>query len=358
MSREERLYCLAFSLLEVNAPKFWQIKNYFSSLEESWRAPFSSWEKSKIFPRSLESFWQKKEKLDLSFLKENLETQNWKIITWQEKNFPENLKKIDPAPYLLYYQGDISLTQKPGLAIVGSRKPSFLGKKLTLSFAKNLAPYFNIISGLAFGVDSLAHQTALENNLPTIAVLGSGLENIYPPAHLPLAKKIKEKGLLISEFPPSALPRAYHFPLRNRLIAGLSQAVLIIESSLKSGSLITAHYAREQKKPLFCVPGNPLDKNYAGNNFLLQKKKAKICLCPKDILNHFSLTDSSSPSPAIPSLSSAEKNLLSFVPSQPLSLNKIAQKANLPINQTASLLAQLEIKGVIKNFGQMRYAKI
>jgi len=207
------------------------------------------------------------------------------IITIKDKNYPELLKKIYNPPQKLYIFGKLKKQEKYPLAIVGARKISNYGKRITRLFAETLAKAgMTIVSGLAIGVDGLAHQIALEKNARTIAVLGSGLNIIYPPAHKKLAQGIIDSGgAVISEYPPNTSPTKKTFPARNRIISGLSFGVLVVEASKKSGALITARTAIEQGREVFVIPGRINDFNSEGCNYLI-KMGARLVTDPEEII--------------------------------------------------------------------------
>ncbi|MDD4996162.1 MAG: DNA-processing protein DprA [Patescibacteria group bacterium] len=206
-------------------------------------------------------------------------------ISLKDKNYPQLLKEIYGPPKQLYCLGKLKSKEKFPLAVVGTRKISFYGKKTTEYFVNVLVQAgLTIISGLALGIDGLAHQIALENHGRTLAVLGSGLDIIYPPKHKKLAKEIiKSGGALLSEYPPKTRPSKLTFPARNRIVSGLSLGVLVIEAPIKSGALITARFALEQGREVFAVPGGIYNENSQGCNFLI-KMGAKPVTKPEEIL--------------------------------------------------------------------------
>jgi len=206
-------------------------------------------------------------------------------ITIKNKNYPELLKKIYDPPQELYISGELKREEEYPIAIVGTRKISNYGLEITRLFAEALAEAgITIISGLALGVDGLAHQIALEKKARTIAVLGSGLNIIYPPAHQKLAQEIiKSCGAVISEYSPNTSPTKKTFPARNRIVSGLSLGVLVIEAPLRSGALITARTAIEQGREVFVVPGRINDFNSEGCNYLI-KMGAHLVTDPQEII--------------------------------------------------------------------------
>ena len=208
-------------------------------------------------------------------------------INIESKEYPEKLKNIYDPPVKLYILGNKQLLNQKGIAIVGTRKATQYGKKVAFDFARNLSEQgINIISGLAVGIDSYAHLGTLQHNNKgkTIAVLGSGLDNIYPKENIELAKQIiKSGGCIISEYPLGTKPEKLNFPQRNRIISGLSEGILIVEAGEKSGSLITADFALEQGKEVFVVPGNILNDTSIGTNNLI-KQGAKLVTKWQEIL--------------------------------------------------------------------------
>jgi DNA processing protein len=207
------------------------------------------------------------------------------LISYKDNYYPDLLAEIDTPPPYLYCLGDVNLMGKPCLAIIGSRKATITGIKATRSFTKDIAESGLIIcSGLAKGVDFTAHAMCIDSNFPTIAVLGTGIDQCYPKAHQSLMRNIGAKGLLISEFPLGTLPKKHHFPQRNRIISGLSLGVLVIEAGEKSGSLITVNYALEQGRDVFAVPGAINNSEALGCNMLI-KQGATMTTSSQDVID-------------------------------------------------------------------------
>jgi len=281
-----------------------------------------------------------------------------KIII-KDKNYPPQLKKIPDPPKQLYVEGNdnLSVVNNP-LAVVGTRKISDYGRQMTEYFVKNLAKAgVTIISGLALGVDGLAHRVALENNGRTIAVLGSGLNHIYPTVHKKLAEKIvKSGGALVSEYSPQTPPYKSNFLARNRIISGLSLGILVIEAPKKSGALITADFALKQKRKVFVVPGRVYDKNSQGANELI-KQGAQLVSEPKDILKILNIRPISQKIEMIKNLSSEEKIILKILTKEPTLIDKITRKTKMSVNAILSILTQMEIKGLVKSTGGNQYIR-
>jgi DNA processing protein len=270
-----------------------------------------------------------------------------------DENYPEILKKTKNPPQKLYYRGKICKKEKV-IAIIGSRTPTAYGKQVALEFSRFLAKAgLTIVSGLAIGIDSLAHQGALEAKARTIAVLGSGVDDpsITPPRNKKLAKEILENnGLILSEYPPGSpgLPR--HFPERNRIIAGLSLAVIIIEAKEKSGALITADYAIRFKRKVFAVPGSIYSPQSQGCHKLIQKG-AILVASPKEILERLKLFSQKQEKLEIQFDSPLEKLIYNLLQRKPLSIEKIIEKSNQPTEKVLQALTLLEIEEKIYNLG-------
>jgi DNA processing protein len=214
-----------------------------------------------------------------------------KICTKYSEDYPQKLSNIENKPFLLYFKGnmDVKELNRKGIAVVGSRKSTSYGKWVSEKLVSQLSRKgINIISGMAQGVDTIAHEVSLKMNNPTVAVLGSGVDVAYPTKNKILYDKISEMGLIISEFPPGTSPMPYNFPLRNRIISGLSDGVLVIEAGEKSGSLITATHAVEQGREVFAVPGN-IDSIFSKGTNKLIREGAKITTCADDIIEEFSV---------------------------------------------------------------------
>ena len=223
--------------------------------------------------------------VDFAKTEKELEDRGIRLIAYGEENYPESLMPYEDMPILLYCKGDISLLSYPSIAVVGTRFPSSYGKKATEEFVKKLTEYYCIVSGLARGIDACAHKAALENNGKTVAVLGCGVDVIYPSGNYELYNEIEKKGLLISEYEPDDKADAYNFPSRNRIISGLSGGVLVAEAGEKSGTMHTVKCAEKQGKPVYCVPGSIFSKTSDGCNSLIRDGKAMAVTSAVDVLN-------------------------------------------------------------------------
>ena len=296
-----------------------------------------------------------------------LQEKSHHILTPRCIEYPALLKEISATPPLLFIQGNLASLSYPQIAVVGSRHPSQQAQKNTWDFVEQLKAFgLTITSGLAMGVDSFAHQAALKDSGLTVAVLGAGLENIYPKRNVDLAMQIAEKGALVSEFMPYTPPRAEHFPRRNRIISGLSLAVLVIEAAEKSGSLITAKYALEQGREVFALPHSPHAYHGRGSNALI-KSGAILAQSAHDIVaetqsllaytceNIQSLTQDNPQKEsydqsqhAVQLQQSKHPFLLSCIGNTPLPVDIIVERVSMPLQNVMSQLLELEMEGYIK----------
>lgn len=282
------------------------------------------------------------------------EKDNIQLITFNNPNYPYILKETISPPLCLYCKGDVSLMNTMCFAVVGTRRPSDYGIVVTKQYCKDLArANITIVSGLATGIDGVAHKTTLENNGKTIAVLAGGFNNIYPAVNISLAKEIAEKGLLISEYPPNTKPLSYYFPIRNRIIAGLSKGVLVPEMGEKSGSMHTVNYAIEFNRDIFVVPGKINSVMSKGANELIKNLQGSITTTPEDILNTYHIT--AQKTNQIQQLDINSQMILSFIESEKRTYQEILDFTHLPTNELNTLLITLELEGLLIKFANNSY---
>lgn len=282
-----------------------------------------------------------------------LEDNEIKSITCLDDDYPDSLNYVYDKPSVLYYKGNFKEENEISLAIVGARKATAYGKYVCEKFTKELVELgVTIVSGLALGIDAIAHKTALDNGGRTIAILGNGLDIKYPSRNKQLYDEIIENGVIMSEFPLGTQPLAYNFPQRNRIISGLSRAVIVIEAKEKSGSLITAHQALEQGKDVFAVPGN-INSVYSGGTNKLIKDGAFPLLSIDDILEEvidlkLKSIDKKSKDIDYSALSESEIKIINLLKEGPVHSDIIVYKTGLDTSAVTSILMILELKGIIK----------
>jgi len=285
---------------------------------------------------------------DLSWL----EQKNNCVITFNDTNYPSQLKEIADPPPVLFVRGNPDLLSLPQIAIVGSRNPSSLGEETAFNFAKTLSQHgFVITSGLALGIDGASHRGALNAKGYTVAVAGTGLDRVYPARHKQLATEIVNTGVMISEFPPGTTAKANHFPRRNRIISGLCQGLLVVEAAKQSGSLITARMALEQNREVFAIPGsihNPLAR---GCNALI-REGAKLVETAKDILEElnqcYQQDEKLTPFTMQSTLDLEQQTLLNRVMFSPTSIDNLVENTGESVEVISSMLLILELQGYLE----------
>jgi len=294
---------------------------------------------------------------------ELMEKNQVQLLTFKEEDYPENLESIYDPPPFLFIKGDIKKEDKNAIAMVGCRMASPYGRQITEKIGRELAKRgITIVSGLARGIDSIGHLSALEESGRTIAVFGSGLDVIYPPENKKLVERIVENGAIISEFLLGTKPEAPNFPRRNRLISGLSLGVVIVEAGAKSGALLTAQFALEQNREVFAIPGNIGAKNSEGTNQLI-KQGAKLVTSVEDILEELNLIKSVQQEEKnqierdLSQLSEMEKSIYNLIAHEPYHIDKIAQETHVTTSCALSTLLSLELKGFIKQLSGKMFVR-
>lgn len=304
-------------------------------------------------------FEEAKKNLDPDKYWEKLEKSGIKILTFFDDNYPKLLKQIYDPPIVLYFRGEIKV-EELAIGVVGTRKMTGYGKMVTEKFTKDLVDLgFTIVSGLARGVDSQAHITTVENKGRTIAVLGGGLNQIYPPENIRLAKEIVEKGgAVLSEFPPDHPSLPGNFPARNRIISGLSLAVLVTEAASDSGSLITAHLALEQGRDVFAVPG-PINSELSRGPGDLIKDGARLVFEAKEIAEELGIENVKNIKLALEgtSLNDTEKSILDCLGNENHHIDEIGRMLNLNSANISASLLKMEISGLVRHLGGGIYCK-
>jgi DNA processing protein len=292
------------------------------------------------------------------------------VLTWDGDGYPPLLREIYAPPPVLFVKGKLESFTRHACGVVGTRRMSQYGRSAAAVIVKRLVEkQIAIVSGLALGIDTVAHQTCLDNGGVTIAVLGCGLDRVYPAANKKLSDRIAECGALVSEFDLGALPEAFHFPRRNRIISGLSAGVLVVEAPKKSGSLITANYALQQGRDVFAVPGSIFSEASDGT-FGLLKSGAIPVRSGDDIIENIQhlrlagVSDVKAPheglSMAMPLelLSPAEQQLLACISTEPLRIDAIAEKSGRAIPELFDILLNLELKGIIRQVSGQQFVRV
>jgi DNA processing protein len=298
---------------------------------------------------------------------EELSRRNIAAVTVWDPDYPDSLKQLPQPPWVLYVKGDRNLLKSSGLGVVGARKPTNYGKIAARRLAKDVAAQgWTVVSGLAAGIDGEAHRAALGVDGKTIAVLGSGVDVVYPKHHRALYEEICRRGAVVSEASPGTQPHPGLFPQRNRLISGLTHGTLVVEAAERSGSLITADCAMEQGREVFAVPGPITSELSRGTNRLIQQG-AKCVTCVEDIWEEFSFfTPAPAPSTSaehsrqtepMKSLCEEERRIYAYIKEEPRSLEEIASHVEYPLQEMHRYLVQLQMKGLIRQLPGARFVQ-
>lgn len=287
--------------------------------------------------------WQKVEE-DLDWEKST----HHHILTLEDSAYPALLREIHDPPPVLYAKGELEALGQKTVAMIGTRKPSVTGSEIAWQFARELAEsQIALVSGLALGIDGRVHEGCLAAKGRTIAVMGTGIDRIYPWQHRQLAEKISQSGLLISEFPLKTPPASGHFPRRNRIISGLSLITVVVEAAIKSGSLITAGFALEQNRDVLAIPGSIYNSQSRGCHHLLQQG-AKLVSSAQEILQELGVESLRSEDKTPRPLATSAGNLVKFIGFETTSIDALCQRTGLTIDKVTCFLADLELQGLIK----------
>ncbi len=356
---EGKDYLLALCQCAALGPsRLARLRTRFNSWKEIWEAPPRELLAAGLASEVIAELHSVRKDFDWQKLKSELERYSIKTIAPEETLYPRLLKQTHLPP-LLYYKGALDCLKRPTLAVVGTRKPTPYGLQIT---SKLLEPLIRsgvtIVSGLALGIDALAHTAAIDGGGETAAVLGCGLDTIYPATNRRLAERVTRQGCLISEFRPGTPAYKTNFPRRNRLIAGLSLATLVIEAAGKSGALITAHQSLNDNRDVLAVPGNILSPYSEGTNALL-KLGAKVITSADDIFEALGLTSSAAErSNTDGNATPEEKELLALLGSEALHINELVRRTALDIKSINSRLTVMELNGLVKNVGNTTYVRL
>ena len=357
----DKRYWIGFNLIKgIGAVRMQALIQHFGNLEVAWGAAPIELARAGLGGKVIERIIQARQNVDLEKLWAKIEAQGIKILTWEDETYPQRLKEIDQPPPVLYFRGDYLPDDLFAVAIVGTRRVTPYGRQITEELTGYLAANgITVVSGLARGVDAIAHQTALKAGGRTIGVLGSGVDKIYPPEHRGLAEKMTAQGAIVSDYAPGTPPDAANFPPRNRIISGLSLAVVVVEAGETSGALITAEFAAEQGREIFAVPGSILAPQSKGTNKLIQNGALPL-LSVNDLMQALDLTrmgEHKAARKVIPS-DETEARLMNVLGEQPLHIDEIRNQSELPIEKVSATLALMELKGMVRQVGGMNYVAV
>jgi DNA processing protein len=357
----ERKYWIAFSKVpRIGRVRVGQLEEHFGKLEEAWRASASELRAAGLDTGTVSACLAARATVDPDAEVERLASHGVSALTWHDDAYPPRLLEVYDRPPVLYVRGALQPADEWAVAVVGTRRVSVYGRQVADEMARGLAASrVTVVSGLARGIDAIAHRAALEAGGRTIGVLACGLDMVYPPEHKRLAEQIAGQGALISDYPLGTQPRSEFFPRRNRILSGVSLGVLVVEGDVKSGALITARQALEQNREVFAVPGSIYSPNSRGTNKLIQDGEAKLTLTVEDVLAELNLSMASHQiemTEMVPA-DETESVVLRLLTAEPAHVDELRRQSGLPIAAVTSALAMLELKGLVRQVGRMNYVR-
>jgi DNA processing protein len=352
----ERKYYLAFSNFPGIGPlTFEKLLKVFGSAEEAWKASEESL-LPVLKPALTSKFISGRKEFDIDKYEKSLAKKKISYVCLFEKDYPKRLKSINNPPIILYSKGKVNFnSEHKFLAIVGTRKITSYGRSVTEMFASSLAEQgLVIVSGLAIGVDAFAHSACLDANGVTVAVLGNGVDICYPRENQKIYDRIIENGGgIVSEYPPGQEPTVGSFPSRNRIVAGLSDGILVTEGAQDSGSLITANFGLEFNRKVFAVPG-PITSSLSAAPLKLIEKGAQLVVTPEDVIKELGISHfakASRDKKNYESLNKEELKIIELIEYEPMVFDEIVRSLKIESSKLATILSMMEIKGLIKNSG-------
>lgn len=349
---------MGFNLVKgIGAVRFKQILDFFGSLEIAWNSPAEGFVAAGISPKIIENLNRIRHQVDLEVVMNHIYSKGIKVVTWEDADYPRRLKEINQAPPVLFVNGSINVEDDWAVAVVGTRRVTPYGRQVAVEVARFLAQNgITVVSGLARGVDAIAHQSALQAGGRTFAVLGSGVDVIYPPEHRKLAQEIIAQGALISDYSVGTPPDGVNFPPRNRIISGLSLATIVVEAGETSGALITAEFAVDQGRDVFAVPGSILTPQSEGTNKLIEEGARPLLKMDEilEVLKLEKIPEKQQNRKKMP-LNPVEQNILKHLTQEPTHVDEICGLAGLPINEVSATLTMMELKGLAAHVGGMNY---
>lgn len=355
---EERLSWLALNSVKgIGAMRFRGLLEKFGSAHAAWRATPSQLKESGLQQSVVENLVSYRPTVDFARLTADLDRYKVTALIWEDETYPRRLKELDQAPPVLYVRGDLMPEDEWAVAVVGTRGVTTYGRQVAEELGIFLAQNgITVVSGLARGVDAIAHQAALNAGGRTVAVMAHGLDMVYPNEHRKLAEQIVANGALVSDYALHIPPDSANFPPRNRIISGLSLAVVIVEAGEQSGALITAGFAAEQGREAFAIPGNIYAPQSKGTNMLIERGAHPLVKF-EDLLTVLNLEKMGEHKNARVGLPAdpTEAKLFELLGQEPMHVNEIRLRSELPIEQVSSALALMELKGLVRQVGGMNY---
>lgn len=352
-------YWLGFSLIRHVGPvRIQALQDYFGDLEAAWEGSAARLRAAGLPRAAIEQILYNRGRLDLDAELAKAERLGVEIISMESPEYPDLLRNIDYPPPVLYMRGDLLPADDWAVAIVGTRRPTTYGKDMARRLAYGLAENgITIVSGLALGIDGVAHLAALDAGGRTLAVLGCGVDRIYPARHKRLAERIMASGAVLSDYALGTAPEARNFPPRNRIISGLSRGTLVVEAGRRSGSLITLQFALEHGRETFAVPGSVYHRQSDGTNEAIKRGEAKLVTAVEDVMDELNLSmvvQQREVRQIVPQ-NDTEKSLLQVLDMEPVHIDEIVRRAQLPTALVSSTLCMMELKGMVRRVDAMSY---
>lgn len=357
----EKQYWVGFNLVRGIGPvRLRALLDFFGSIETAWQAPYDALRNTGLPSKIVDNLIQVRAEVELERIMERLDQCHVSVFTWEDEDYPRLLKEIDQPPPVIYVRGSILTEDEWAVGIVGTRRMTAYGKQVTEQLASHLAVNgMTVVSGLARGVDAAAHQAALHNKGRTFAVLGCGVDVIYPPENRKLADQIMDAGALISEYPLGTQPDSANFPPRNRIISGLSKAVVVVEAGDTSGALITATFAAEQGRDVFAVPGMIVAPQSKGTNRLI-RDGARPLLDPNDVIEalHLDRVQEYKQARLILPADEIESAIMTVLSQEALHVDEIQVKSGITMDKLSAALVMMELKGMVRQVNSMTYSLV
>jgi len=355
---DSRAYWVGASLVKgIGAVRLQGLLDFFGDLESAWNAPIDGLKSAGLPLRVAENFIRVRSGVDLEKYYESILRKGIQVFIWEDEEYPHHLKQINQPPPVLYVRGTLTGADEVAVGVVGTRNVTVYGRQVTEELATCLGHHgVTLVSGLARGVDGVAHDACLKAGGRTLAVMGCGVDIIYPPEHRALAERILDSGALISDYAPGTHPDSANFPPRNRIISGLSIATVVVEAGETSGALITATFAAEQGRDVFAVPGGIFAPQSKGTNRLI-RDGARPLLKVDEVLEALQIDQAHEHRQlrlALPA-DETEARLLNILSDQPTHIDEIGALAGLPIVEVSATLAMMELKGMVKQVGGMNF---
>ena len=359
--RRDAPYWIAFSLLPgIGAQRLRRLTAAFRDMELAWHAPAADLVAAGLEPKIAHAAVEARRSIDVEAALARIARAGVAVHTLADPTYPARLAEIGDAPPVLYVRGELTLQDEWAVAVVGTRNASPYGREATYRLVTDLARRnVTIVSGLARGVDGLAHRAALDAGGRTLAVFACGVDVVYPPEHRHLAAEIAESGAIVSEYPVGTAPEAGNFPARNRIISGLALGTLVVEAGAKSGALITAQRALEQNRDVFAVPGSIFARSSLGTNRLIRDSAAKLVLGTDDVLDELQMQfvpQQLEMRQLLPE-NETESRLIALLSADPLHIDVLTRQSALPAAEVCSALAIMELKGLVRQVGGMQYVR-